>query len=94
MEISSIASCDMTACSYNMKNQCHTFAITVGAHAECDTLYYRAKRQGGIEETEGKIGACIASECKFNERLECQAGRIDVGSHEAHADCKTFEPRA
>ena len=94
MEISDIDSCDMTSCSYNMRNQCHTFAISVGPHAECDTFYYRAEDQGGFEETTGKIGACVASNCKFNEQLECKAGNIDVGSHKAHADCRTYEPRA
>ncbi len=92
MDISRIANCNMSSCSYNMNNQCHTPAISVGPHAMCNT-FYMAKSRGGFNDTMGGIGACVASNCKFNDRLECKASNVNIGAHDAHADCQTFGAR-
>ncbi len=92
MDMTQISKCVMESCAYNTDGLCHTLAITVGPHAECNT-YVHASSKGGFEEANGGIGACLASECKFNDRLECGAPNIDVSSHDKHADCETFEKR-
>ncbi|MBI1912176.1 MAG: DUF1540 domain-containing protein [Deltaproteobacteria bacterium] len=88
-----ILSCTVTECAYNIKNECHTMAITVGdgGHAACDT-YYRAPNKGGADII-GGVGACKAHECKYNKLYECFAPGITVAHHSEHADCKTFTPR-
>jgi len=73
-----------------MDGACHTLAITVGPHAECNT-YVHASSRGGFPEVKGGIGACTASGCKFNDKLECQASKVDVAVDAKHADCKTFQ---
>lgn len=82
----------MESCAYNTDGLCHTLAITVGPHGECNT-YTHASRRGGFSDVTGGIGACLAADCKFNECLECRASEIDVASHDKHADCETYEKR-
>lgn len=92
--MSKISGCDVTDCSYNMNNQCHTMAITVGNSecAYCDT-YTKMNRKGGSSEIIGGVGACRESDCSYNESLECNAGSIRVGMHSGHADCTTYKKR-
>ncbi len=92
MDMTQISTCNAQSCAYNMNGLCHTLAITVGPHAECNT-YVHASSRGGFDDANGGIGSCLASECKFNERLECGAPRINVASHDKHADCETFLKR-
>lgn len=88
-----VTSCSVSECSYNMNNECHTLAITVGdgTHAACDT-FVRLQNKGGTEAT-GGVGACKAFNCQHNKALECIAAGISVGPHSGHADCKTFSAR-
>ncbi len=90
MEMTQISNCDMESCTYNTGGLCHTLAIAVGPHAECNT-YTHGSSKGGFNNANGGIGSCLAADCRFNERLECRAPEIDVSSHEIHADCETFE---
>ncbi len=90
MDMSCIKKCDKTDCAYNSSMLCHTMAITVGAHAECNT-YVHASSRGGFDDVSGGVGSCQAMECKFNDRLECRAGEILVADHDKHADCATFQ---
>ncbi len=92
MDMSQVRQCSMESCAYNANRVCHTLAITVGAHAECNT-YVHGSISGGFKEAMGGVGSCLAAECKFNERLECQAPDIEVSSHGIHADCETFEKK-
>lgn len=92
MNMTQIAKCDMSSCAYNMEGVCRTLAITVGAHAECNT-YNHGSSKGGFKEAKGGIGACLASDCKFNDQLECAIPKVNVASHDRHADCETFRPR-
>ncbi len=89
-----ILSCTVNECAYNINNECHTLAITVGdgEHAACDT-FYRAKVKGGAMDLIGGVGACKASACKFNKAFECTAPGINVARHSEHADCKTYAAR-
>ena len=89
MDMTTISSCNMSACAYNADSMCHTRAINVGYHAECST-YVQGGERGGLKELTGGIGACMAANCKFNNKLECSAGGVDVAGHRSHADCKSF----
>jgi hypothetical protein len=93
MDMTQIMACDMSTCTYNMNDVCHTPGINVGSHAECNT-YTHGSSKDGFQEVNGGVGACLASECKFNEQLECVASNINVTSHDRHADCKTFQARS
>ena len=92
MNMVSISKGNMPTCAYNMDGACHTLAITVGPHAECNT-YVHASSRGGFPEVTGGIGACTASSCKFNKLLECQASKVDVAVDAKHADCQTFQAK-
>lgn len=93
MDMTPVTSCSMSSCAYNSGEICHTRAINVGYHAECNT-YVHGSTRGGLKEAKGGIGACMASDCKYNDRLECVAGDVDVSGHENHADCGKFCDRA
>ncbi|MCR4393239.1 MAG: DUF1540 domain-containing protein [Dehalococcoidales bacterium] len=93
MEMTRIAGCNVTKCIYNMNNECHTLAINVGTHAECNTFYGSESNKSGFNEVRGGIGACLASDCKYNDKLECKAPNVNITAHNIHADCKTFTPR-
>lgn len=92
MNMTPVASCNVSQCTYNKQNLCHTPGINVGHHAECDTYFWRPEK-GGMAERKGEVGACQASECTHNEQLECKAQNIDVAGHEGHADCRTFKKK-
>lgn len=91
-----INSCNVTQCSYNKHNSCHTMAITVGGPSDpcpcCDT-YLESSQKGGIMDVQGGIGACKVENCSYNQSLECTASGVDVGMHQSHPDCVTFKPR-
>ncbi len=92
MNMTPVSNCGMSSCAFNSKEMCHTRAINVGFHAECNT-YVHGSETGGIKDVTGGIGACMASNCKFNDRLECTASSIGVSGHQIHADCKSFSQR-
>ncbi|MDO8578291.1 MAG: DUF1540 domain-containing protein [Dehalococcoidales bacterium] len=89
MNMSGIASCNMSSCAFNSGKKCRTMGISVGHHAECKTFAH-ASAKSGYKEVVGGVGACQASDCKFNDMLECTADNIDVASHDMHADCIKF----
>jgi hypothetical protein len=93
MDMSMIMKCTTANCAYNAGGICHTLAITVGPHAECNTFVHASAR-GGFKDIKGGIGACLAADCKFNEKLECKASSVNVAGHEKHADCETFVKKA
>ena len=94
MTMPKVLDCEVTDCAYNRNKECHTMAITVGAHEcpFCDT-FYKSAQKGGAPDMMGGVGACRESDCRFNKSLECTASGIHIGLHEGHADCKTFSPK-
>ncbi len=88
-----ILSCTVSECAYNISNECHTMAITVGSdHPACDT-FYKSSSKGGAPDFTGGVGACRVENCTHNKTLECSASGINVGPHAGHADCRTFAAR-
>jgi len=93
MQMTPVAKCSASTCTYNQQQLCHTLGINVGPHAECATYSYGNPAKAGFKEVKGGIGACQAADCRFNEQLECKASDIDVEMHAHHADCHTYEPK-
>ena len=95
-EMVKITSCNVTDCSYNKHNACHTLAITVGGPGDpcpsCDT-YLHSSQKGGMIDVQGGIGACKVENCNYNQALECSAPSVTVGAHKSHPDCLTFQKR-
>lgn len=92
IEMSTISACAATACSYNVDEECHALAITVGSgiHPSCDT-YVEASRHVTAHGDPAGVGACKVEVCRHNRELECAAPVINVQRHSEHADCVTFE---
>ena len=91
MDMPEIEACDAEECSYNLGQQCHAWAITVGdlESPHCDT-FIDADMSGGEEEFMARVGACKTSECMFNMHLECSADQVTVGHKNGQVDCLTF----
>ena len=95
-EMVKIASCNVTDCSYNKHNACHTLAITVGgvgdACPNCDT-YLHSSQKGGIMDVQAGIGACKVQNCVSNKAFECTAPSVTIGKHQTHPDCMSFKAK-
>lgn len=86
-----VTECMIDECAYNVLNQCHARAITIGdgIHPGCDTVLMvdnhtkETKRQAGV-------GACKVAMCKFNDDYECVADSISVGHVGNNIECMTF----
>ena len=91
-----ITSCNVTDCSYNKNNACHTLAITVGGPGDpcpsCDT-YLHSSQKGGIQDVTAGVGACKVQNCVSNKSFECTAPSITIGKHQTHPDCMSFKAK-
>jgi hypothetical protein len=94
LEMPPVSTCVVRDCAYNLRDNCHARAITIGdgIHPACDTFLRSPELCDDTVETAG-VGACKVSSCVHNRHLECQASAIQVGYHEDHPDCLTFEKR-
>lgn len=93
IDMPGVRACDVTACGYNVDQNCHARAITIGdgVHPACDTFFPSERHTADAGQTAG-VGACKVSQCQHNSDFECQADAIQVGPHEHHGDCQTFSP--
>lgn len=94
IEMPVVKKCTADECAYNLDNNCHARAITIGdsIHPGCDTFLageHHAKSAGQI----AGIGACKTAGCKFNDDFECMADSIQVGMIKSEANCKTYSLR-
>jgi len=94
IEMPTVASCLATECAYNVNEDCHARAITVGnsLHAGCDTFFSGSEHTRAVQRTAG-VGACKSKECEFNQDLECMADSITVAPQGKAVDCMTYTPR-
>ena len=95
LEMPLVSECMVSKCAYNVSNNCHARAITVGdtsEHAACDTFMPEAHHAREVRRIAG-IGACKASACKFNEDFECMTDTIRVGLLKNEANCMTYAMR-
>jgi hypothetical protein len=89
-----VEKCEVNQCAYNLDNQCHAIAITVGgdaAHPQCDT-FCGSVEKGGEKSKVARVGACKVASCLFNKSLECNSADILVGYKGYEIDCLTFLP--
>ncbi|QEM70002.1 DUF1540 domain-containing protein [Geobacter sp. FeAm09] len=94
-EMSHVASCHATDCSYNRDSSCSTMAITVGGFGDspqCSTFLHSTQK-GGLQGIRGVVGACEASTCSHNTDRGCTAGAIAVDMNNSHPDCMTYSAR-
>jgi hypothetical protein len=93
MDMPVVNSCAAEQCAYNIEQQCHALAITVGdsLQANCET-YFGIAMKGGDRETPGHVGACKMQDCVHNSALECQAPGISVGMQADLPNCVTYQP--
>ncbi len=92
--IAKVERCEISQCAYNLNNQCHALAITVGgdaSHPQCDT-FFGSSEKGGLKSKVARVGACKVSACMFNKSLECSSPDIMVGYKQDEVDCLTFLP--
>lgn len=94
IEMPVITECMVSACAYNVSNNCHARAITVGdgVHPGCDTFLKGARHTRQAQQIAG-IGACKIGGCKFNDDFECMADSVKVGMVKNEANCMTFTAR-
>lgn len=94
IEMPLVSECMVTQCAYNVSNNCHARAITVGdsMHPGCDTFLPESQHIKDSKRIAG-IGACKANSCKFNEDFECMAESIRVGTVRNEANCITYAMR-
>lgn len=95
LEMPRVTGCAVRDCAYNVDQDCHARAITVGdgaVLAMCDT-YLSAHDHTGTPQVAG-VGACKSTTCKHNQDFECQAAPgIEVGLTSGHPVCTTFDPQ-
>ena len=86
-----VSGCTAGECAYNVDEQCHARAITIGdgVHAGCDTFLSATKHIRDNQQVAG-VGACKVSGCVHNEDFECIADQIEVGQRAGDINCLTF----
>jgi len=94
MDMPLVSQCTISECAYNVNNNCHARAITIGdgLHAGCDTYFNNPGHTKDMTRIAG-IGACKSVQCKFNEDFECMTDSITVGRAGQEVNCLTFSPR-
>lgn len=91
IEMPMVADCMVSECAFNMENNCHARAITIGDgnNAGCDTFMSSTIHTKAMEQRAG-VGACKVMGCTHNEDYECMASSISVGMLGQEVDCLTF----
>jgi hypothetical protein len=91
VELGTVATCAVLACSYNNHNGCMARGIVVGdVHPRCDTYTHDPVEPS---RSEADVVSCLSEACTYNAAHLCAASGVTVGVHEGHADCLTFRPR-
>lgn len=93
IEITPVSGCSVQACAYNVKEQCHAKAITIGdsESPSCDTMMQASRHVNSVKQA--GVGACKVSSCIHNDELECSADSIKVGMKGQDVKCMTFSAR-
>ncbi|MFZ5510711.1 MAG: DUF1540 domain-containing protein [Pseudomonadota bacterium] len=93
IEMSRVSACSINECAYNVNNNCHAKAITVGdgVHPGCDTFLQASRHTRDATRIAG-IGACKVTACRHNDDYECSADQISVGRAAGEIKCMTFAP--
>lgn len=94
IEMPYVAECSVTECAYNVSQNCHARAITVGngVNPGCDTYFGNSVHSREQNRIAG-VGACKVTGCQHNRDLECFADHIRVKHVGQQVNCVTFTPR-
>lgn len=94
IELPLVTQCKISECAYNVGDNCHARAITIGdgVHPGCDT-YFKGKSHIHKAERTAGIGACKVAGCKFNDDLECMTDAVKVGMVKNQVSCMTYMAR-
>lgn len=94
IEMPYVAECSVTECAYNVGQNCHARAITVGdgVNPGCDT-YFRNTVHSQEQDRIAGVGACKVHGCHYNRDLECFADHIQVKHVGPQVNCATYTPR-
>ncbi|GAB3698392.1 DUF1540 domain-containing protein [Mariniluteicoccus flavus] len=85
--LTSIESCQTTACSFN-EGGCTAPAISVAGSGQAScTTFVELDARGGLPTADGRVGTCSHLECTHNSDLMCQAPAVQVGDNGA---CLTY----
>ena len=89
-----VSECLASECAYNVSNNCHARAITIGnsLHAGCDTFFSRPGHTNDAARTAG-VGACKSTDCRHNEDMECMTDSIRVAPQGQEVNCMTYTSR-
>jgi len=92
IQMPEVSRCEIGECAYNIKNNCHAKAITVGDgnRARCDTYFISANHTSQIEQIAG-VGACKVANCRHNKDFECVADNIMVGMRKDEVNCLSLK---
>lgn len=87
-----VTSCEIDDCAYNIQNNCHACAITIGdgVHPGCDTYFSNSMHTHNMAHMAG-VGACKVEACKYNDDFECSAESIEVGYEKSGISCLNCE---
>lgn len=91
IDIPLVSGCKASECAYNIADNCHARAITVGngIHPGCDTFFSNATHTHDTAQIAG-VGACKVAACKFNSDFECNADSISVGHGKSGVCCLSY----
>lgn len=94
IEMPVVSKCAATKCSYNVHENCHAKAITVGdVHdPNCDTFFQFKKHAKETRRIAG-VGACKVQDCRHNEDFECTENAIKVGLVSNQVKCLNYAKR-
>ena len=94
IEIPIVSKCDIKKCGYNVNNNCHAKAITVGDEMNpgCDTFFENKSHSRETKRIAG-VGACKVSSCRHNNDYECTAEGVSVGFSDGKINCLTYKAK-
>ncbi len=92
IEMPLVSQCAVHECTYNLNNNCHAKAITIGdgSHPGCDT-FFSLDEHCKEQNRQAGVGACKVNDCIHNEDFECMARDINVGFSGNDINCLTFK---
>jgi len=94
IEMPMVTNCDIKKCGYNLNNNCHAKAITIGDEMNpgCDTFFEHKSHSREAKRIAG-VGACKVSSCRHNNDFECTAEGVSVGFSDGKINCLTYEAK-
>ena len=94
-EMQMVSKCDIKNCGYNVSNNCHAKAITIGddENPGCDTFFQTKSHSRELKRIAG-VGACKISGCQYNNDFECTADSVSVGIADGKINCLTFSSKS